>query len=63
MTVIIHPPILLRACENCRKPIPDRRYQNPATVRACCPECAGIIFKLENPDWSHVKTEDLGGNT
>ena len=50
-------------CENCRKPIPDRRYQNPATVRACCPECAGIIFKLENPDWSHVKTEDLGGNT
>lgn len=37
----------LRPCATCGEDIPDRAYQNPVTVRACSPQCAGLLHKRE----------------
>lgn len=55
---------IVRPCEVCCAPIPDRWGQNPATVRACRPYCAGVIFKHENPGFAHwVRATEEGAES
>jgi hypothetical protein len=38
----------MKACEMCGAPIPERAYQDPATVRACGPGCASQLARREH---------------
>ncbi len=40
----------VKACEVCGGPIPERAYQDPATVRACAPGCASQLARREHRD-------------
>jgi hypothetical protein len=48
--------ILDQLCITCGGKIPHRRYQDPRTVRACSPHCAGRLARKESPPkWGDVE--------